>query len=93
MPFAELVALIRRATGARAPVVHVPSPIMALAGRALGLLTRDVVLTPDEIEGLMAGLLVSHQPPLGQISFSDWLHDNRASVGRKYANELERHFG
>lgn len=92
MPFAELVALIRRATGARAPVVHVPSAMMVLAGRALGLLTHDVVLTSDEIEGLMAGLLVSHKPPLGQISFSDWLHDNRTTVGRTYANELERHF-
>lgn len=92
MPFAELVALIRRATGARAPVVRAPSIVMALAARALGVVTRDVVLTPDEIEGLMAGLLVSHDPPLGQIRFSDWLHDNRTSVGRRYANELERHF-
>jgi NADH dehydrogenase len=92
MPFAELVALIRRATGARAPVVHAPSTIMALAARALGLLTRDVVLTSDEIEGLMAGLLVSHDPPLGRIRFSEWLDENRTSVGRAYANELERHF-
>ena len=92
MPFAQLVALIRRATRARAPIVHVPSEMMMLAARALGLLTRDVVLTSDEIKGLMAGLLVSHKPPLGQSSFSDWLHRNRASVGRTYANELERHF-
>ena len=32
---------------------------------------RDVVLTRDEISGLMAGLLVSHAPPLGRIAFSD----------------------
>ncbi len=92
MAFAELVALIRRATGARAPIVHVPAPIMSLAARALGLLVRDVVLTSDEIDGLMAGLLVSHEPPLGQIPFSKWLYDNRTSVGRRYANELQRHF-
>jgi NADH dehydrogenase len=93
MPFAELVALVRRATGARPPVVRVPSPIMLLAARAVGLLTRDVVLTPDEVEGLMAGLLVSHKPPLGQIRFTEWLDRHRTSVGRKYANELQRHFG
>ncbi len=92
MSFAELVALIRRATGAWAPVVPVPSPIMVLAARVLGLLTRDVVLTADEIEGLMAGLLVSDKPPLGQIRFSDWLGENRTAVGRRYANELQRHF-
>ncbi len=92
MAFAELVALIRRAIGARAPIVHVPAPIMSLAARALGLLVRDVVLTSDEIDGLMAGLLVSHEPPLGQIPFSKWLYDNRTSVGCRYANELRRHF-
>jgi NADH dehydrogenase len=53
---------------------------------------RDVVLTPDEIDGLMAGLLVSDEPPLGEISFSDWLDHTGGSVGRRYANELRRHF-
>jgi hypothetical protein len=56
------------------------------------VLVRDVVLTPDEIKGLMAGLLVSREPPLGQIAFSDWLDEHNASVGRAYANELQRHF-
>jgi hypothetical protein len=51
-----------------------------------------VVLTRDEISGLTAGLLVSHHPPLGQIRFSQWLADQRASIGRAYANELDRHF-
>jgi NADH dehydrogenase len=65
---------------------------MAAAGRALGRLVNDVVLTPDEIRGLMAGLLVSREPPLGQIAFTEWLHEHRSSIGRTYANELERHF-
>ena len=53
---------------------------------------RDVVLTGDEIRGLMAGLLVSHAPPLGRIAFSQWLNEHSTSVGRSYANELQRHF-
>ena len=40
----------------------------------------------------MAGLLVSHEPPLGQIAFSQWLNEHATSVGRAYANELQRHF-
>jgi uncharacterized protein YbjT (DUF2867 family) len=92
MAFDQLVALIRGATGARAPIVHVPAPTMRVAARALGLLVRDVVLTPDEIDGLMAGLLVSNERPLGEIAFSEWLHHSSGSVGRKYANELRRHF-
>jgi NADH dehydrogenase len=92
MAFDELVALIRDATRACAVIIHVPAPIMGLAARALSLLVRDVVLTPDEIDGLMAGLLVSDEPPLGQIAFSDWLDQHKGSVGRTYANELRRHF-
>lgn len=92
MAFDELVALIRGATDARALIVHVPAPIMRFAARALGLLVRDVVLTPDEIDGLMAGLLVSDEPARGQIAFSEWLERSRGSLGHRYANELRRHF-
>jgi NADH dehydrogenase len=92
MTFEQLVQAIRRATGARARIAHVPPVAMAAAARALGLLVRDVVLTPDEIEGLTAGLLVSHQPPRGRIAFSDWLDKQTGSLGRSYANELRRHY-
>ena len=91
MAFDELVCLIREAVGSRAPIVHVPAVMMAAASRGLGLLLGDVVLTTDEIKGLMAGLLVSHAPALGRISFSDWLAGS-GLLGAVYANELERHF-
>jgi uncharacterized protein YbjT (DUF2867 family) len=92
MPFRDLVAMIRSAVNARSPIVHLPPPLMSAAARGLGLLVRDVVLTPDEIKGLMAGLLVSQNPPLGQIAFSEWLDQHKTSIGRSYANELNRHF-
>ncbi|HXN36492.1 MAG TPA: NAD(P)H-binding protein [Solirubrobacteraceae bacterium] len=92
MAFSELVACVRSALDTRSPIVHVPPPLMALAACALGLFVRDVVLTREEIKGLMAGLLVSHDPPLGQISFSSWLNEHKTSVGHSYANELDRHF-
>jgi len=91
MAFDELVGLIREAVGSRAPIVHVPAVMMAAASRGLGLLVGDVVLTTDEIKGLMAGLLVSHAPALGRISFGDWVARSEL-LGAVYANELERHF-
>jgi uncharacterized protein YbjT (DUF2867 family) len=92
MTFARTVALIRGAVGGFAPIVPVPSLLMALAAQGLGRLVSDVVLTRDEISGLTAGLLVSHAPPLGELAFSDWLADHAETIGRRYANELERHF-
>jgi uncharacterized protein YbjT (DUF2867 family) len=90
--FRELVTLVRSAVNAHSPIIGLPPSLMAASARALGLLVRDVVLTPDEIRGLVAGLLVSHVEPLGTIAFSRWLDEHRASVGRSYANELQRHF-
>jgi NADH dehydrogenase len=92
MTFEQLVRAIRHATGARAPVVHLPPIVMAAVARALGLLVRDVVLTPDEIKGLTAGLLVSHHPPRGRIAFTEWLNEHAPSLGRAYRNELQRHY-
>ena len=92
MPFRDLVALVCRAVNARSPILHIPPTLMAAAARGLGLILRDVVLTPDEISGLMAGLLVSRDPPLGRIAFSEWLNQHKTSLGRSYANELHRHF-
>jgi uncharacterized protein YbjT (DUF2867 family) len=92
MSFEELVSAIRHAVGSRAPVLHLPPPAMTVVARALGLVVRDVVLTRDEISGLTAGLLVSHQPPLGRTAFTGWLAEHRQQLGRSYANELRRHF-
>jgi uncharacterized protein YbjT (DUF2867 family) len=92
MSFAEAVALVRSAVGGFAPIVPVPSRLMALAAQGLGTLVSDVVLTRDEISGLTSGLLVSHDPPLGELAFSAWLDEHADEIGRRYANELERHF-
>jgi NADH dehydrogenase len=92
MTFEELVHAVRRAVGARAPIVYLPPIAMAGVARALGLLVRDVVLTWEEIQGLMAGLLVSHCPPRGRIAFSAWINEHKSSLGRSYANELQRHY-
>lgn len=92
MSFEQLVRAIRHATGARAAIVRVPATAMAVLARTLGLLVRDVVLTPDEIKGLTAGLLVSHGAPRGTIAFTEWLDGHRRSLGHAYASELQRHY-
>ncbi len=92
MSFDELVRAIRGAVGARSPILHLSPTVISTASRALGLLVHDIVLTPEEIGGLTADLLISHDPPLGRIAFSEWLAERSSSIGRSYANELQRHF-
>jgi uncharacterized protein YbjT (DUF2867 family) len=92
LSFEELVRAIRDAVRRHTRILHAPPAAMAALARALGLVLRDVVLTADEIRGLTSGLLVSHQPALGHISFIEWLKENGSTLGAAYANELDRHF-
>lgn len=90
--YEDLVRLVAGAVGRRARIVHLPPPLVLLASRLLGALVRDVVLTRDEIGGLMAGLLVSAGSPTGTTQMSRWLLENAVTVGARYASELERHY-
>ena len=90
--FDQLVAHIREAVGSSARIVHLSPGLTMIAVRLLGLVVRDVVLTRDEIRGLMDNLLISHEPPLGRGSFRDWLRENGSALGRDYTSELARHF-
>jgi uncharacterized protein YbjT (DUF2867 family) len=92
MSFEQLVRAVGDAVGSHRPILHASPAAMAVLARALGLVVRDVVLTADEIRGLTSGLLVSHQPALGRVSFIEWLKENGPTLGRAYANELDRHF-
>jgi NADH dehydrogenase len=87
-----LVKVIAEAIGRRACVVRVQPAVALALATVFGQIVRDVVLTRDEIEGLMAGLLVSQGAPTGHTRFSEWIRENAATVGIRYASELKRHF-
>jgi NADH dehydrogenase len=90
--FDELVRLVAEKTGSRARILHLPPGLALFLSRLVSLGVGDVVLTRDEVDGLMANLLVSEDPPTGQTRLADWLEENAASVGVRYASELVRHY-
>ena len=90
--FEELVRVIRRTTGGRARLLHLPPPLVHASARLMSAVLRDVVLTREEIEGLMSGHLVSSNPPTGATRLTGWLHDHRHTLGQHYASELARHY-
>jgi NADH dehydrogenase len=90
--FAEIVRLIRDAVGSKAKIVHAPPSLTMLSIRVLNYFVNDIVLTREELEGLMANLLVSDQPPTCPTRFSEWLRENAEQMGLHYASELKRHF-
>jgi NADH dehydrogenase len=90
--FEELVRLLASAVRPGARFVHVPPSLGVAAGRLVGLFLRDVVLTRDELRGLMDEMLTSKQPPNGTTRFSDWLLAHSQEVGAGYTSEMARHF-
>lgn len=90
--FEDLVRLIKRVTGSRAVMWHAPPRLALWAVRALGPVLGDVILTKEEIDGLMANLLVTASAPVGKTRLSDWLQENADTTGAAYASELRRHY-
>lgn len=90
--FNEFIKLIADRIHSRAKIVHLKPGLVLFLGKLIGYLVKDVVITKDEIEGLMANLLVSKSPPTATTLFSRWLDQNTDTIGRKYASELERHY-
>ena len=90
--FQELVTLIAEKIGKNPKVVKVPPSLGIFCGRILSIYLRDVLLTRNELKGLMDEMLTSGQVPNGTTKFSDWLEKNKATVGGCYSSEVERHF-
>lgn len=88
--FAELLHTLKRILNSNCIIVPLPPMIALAAAKAIGAVLGDVVLTADEVKGLMRNLLVSTQPPPCSTRLSDWLRQNAASVGAHYESELAR---
>ena len=92
MTYAELVNSIAIAVHRRPRILNLPSTLTLAAGDVVGLFVRDIVLTRQELEGLMEELLVSKEEPRGARRVDDWLLQSANVLGRSYASELSRHF-
>ena len=61
-----------------------------LAAKLLGKLLGDVLITRDEIEGLMSELLYVESPPAGSTRLTDWAKEHADCLGKSYNSELAR---
>ena len=92
LSFNALLRLMASKMRASCGLVRTPPSIGLALTSVIGLLIRDVVLTRDEVDGLMSDLLVSDAPPTGTTRFADWLTHNADDLGRNYQSELARNF-
>ena len=90
--FKEFVRLVSAKVRPGVKMIHMPPSIGVALGRVIGLAVRDIILTRDELNGLMHGMLTSAQAPNGSTRFSEWLELHKGEIGSTYSSELRRHF-
>jgi NADH dehydrogenase len=90
--FKEMVELIGKTVNKQRLLIPFHPRLALLAAQFLSLFVNDVMLTPEEVDGLMANLLISKEKPRCPTSLKDWLNENRSTVGAQYASELARHY-
>jgi len=76
--------------GKKRPIVSI-SPLVGYSlGWLLGKIVNDVMITSDEIEGLMANLLFVDSPPAGTTKLTEWAKKHADTLGYRYTSELAR---
>jgi NADH dehydrogenase len=88
----ELIRLIADKIHSRTRIVHLHPRMALFLGKLIGYAVRDVLITKDEIEGLMSNLLVSEGPSTGKTRLSEWLNQNADRIGTDYLPEIARHY-
>jgi NADH dehydrogenase len=89
--YADLVDSIAIAIQHKRRIFFASPTVTLMAARALGRYLKDVILTRQELAGLMGDLLVSNEPPRGRRRIEDWLLRAADGLGTSYASRLNRH--
>jgi len=88
--YRELVATIAGIIGKKRPLVSFPPSLAYYFAAVLGRIMGDVVVTREEIRGLMDGLLYVDASPKGTTRLTQWATEHRSTLGKRYASELAR---
>jgi hypothetical protein len=92
MTFEEMVRRIRSAVGSKSIIVHSPRWVLLTIARFLGIVLRDELMSAGELRGLMDELVATDGPATGEVSFLEWIHKNRETLGRSYVSEMKRNY-
>jgi uncharacterized protein YbjT (DUF2867 family) len=88
--YRELVSQIGAIIGKPRPIIGVPPWLGYAVGWVIGKIVGDVMITWEEIKGLMADLLATSSPPAGETKLTDWAAEHAAELGTRYHSELAR---
>ena len=88
--FRELAEAIGSIIGKKRLIIPIPPLLGYIVGWITGKIVGDIIITREEIDGLMADLLYTESPPAGETKLTDWMRENSYCLGTRYASELAR---
>jgi NADH dehydrogenase len=88
--YREMVEMIAAEIGVRPHIVLLPPGAAYQMTRVVGWFVNDVVITREEIRGLMEERLYVKSSPLGTTKLSDWVRANAGRLGLRYTSEMAR---
>ena len=60
--------------------------------KPIDLIFQDRLIDKDDLDLLMSGLTHSMEEPTGKLKYSDWLNENKETIGIKWNSSLQRHY-
>ncbi|MBI4803460.1 MAG: NAD(P)H-binding protein [Elusimicrobia bacterium] len=88
--YRNLIRIIGETIGKPRPIINVSPRLGYIIGWLIGKLVNDIVITPDEIYGLMDNLLYVEASPTGDTKLTDWVKSRAGVLGLHYTSELAR---
>ena len=88
--YRKLIQPIGKIKGISRPTISVPPSLVYIARTIISLVVNDVLITREEIEGLMPNLLCINSPPTGKMRLTGWIEEHTESLGKQYTSELAR---
>jgi len=88
--YRQLVETIARTIGVKRLIVGLPPTLAYWSCSLMGAFVGDVIITRDEVRGLMENRLCVDAPPLGGTRLTEWMERRRMTLGRDYTSELAR---
>ncbi len=85
-----LVETVGEIIGKKRPIISVPPAVGYAVGWVIGKIVGDVMITREEITGLMANLLYVNSPPGGMTRLTEWATERSSTLGLRYTRELAR---
>ncbi len=88
--FEQFVKTIGDAIDKKKPIIPVPPWSAQIISKGAQPFLDDVLITKDEVKGLMRGLLYVNDAPVGSTFFTEWVKTHRSQLGKQYESELAR---